>query len=113
MGNRTRADLLRDRFGVDIGVNTDPVVAAVGVAALKVLNNNPNRLAFTLVNLGTGKVYLKPDNTVSIASGIVLTAGGGSVNLEWSTDYDLVGMEWWAIADLAATPILTIEVVAR
>lgn len=113
MGSRTRADLLRDRFGTDIGVNIDPVTAAVALTATRILSNSPNRLAVTIVNLGTAPVYLKPANTVSTSSGIVLAAGGGSVNLDWSTDYDLVGMEWFALAAIAATPILTVEVVAR
>jgi hypothetical protein len=113
MASRTRADLLRDRFNVEVGCNLDPVVAAVGVTALRVLEQDPNRLAFTVINLGTGKVYLRPQSPATPTSGIVLGAGGGSVNLEWQTDYDLVGYEWFAIADLAATPILTLEVVAR
>jgi hypothetical protein len=104
---------MRDRFGVDVNVNLDPVTAVVGTSSVNVLKNNPNRLAVTIVNLGTGKVYLRPQAPATSTSGIILNAGGGSVNMTWETDYDAVGMEWSAIADIAATPILTIEVVAR
>jgi hypothetical protein len=113
MAGRTRADLLRDRFGVDVGVNLDPVVASVGTTATQILRKNPNRLAFTVINLSAAVVYIKPENTVSTASGIVLAAGGGSVNLVWDEDYDAVGMDWYAVASAGASAILTIEVVAR
>lgn len=104
---------MRDRFGVDVGVNLDPVTATVGTSSVNVLKNNPNRLALTVINLGTAKVYLRPQAPATALSGIVLAAGGGSVNLVWDEDFDLVGMEWSAIADVVATPILTLEVVAR
>jgi hypothetical protein len=113
MGNRTRADLMRDRFGVDTGVNLDPITASVGATATRILAGNPNRLAMTVINLSAGLVSIKPQNDVSATSGIVLAAGGGSVNLVWDEDYDLVGMEWFAIAAVGGSAILTIEVVAR
>jgi hypothetical protein len=113
MGARTRADLMHDRFGVDVAVNLDPITALIGTSSTNLLKNSPNRLAFTVINLGTGKVYLHPQSPASATSGIVLAAGGGSVTLVWDEDYDAVGMEWSAVADIVATPILTLEVVAR
>ena len=104
---------MRDKFGVDVGCNADPVTASIGTSATKLLSSNPNRLAFTVINLGTVKVYIRPMGAASATSGIVLAAGGGSANLNWEDDFDLVGMEWSAIADAATTPILTLEVVAR
>jgi hypothetical protein len=113
VGPRTRSDLIRDRFGLVVQVNRDPGTTVVGLTATQLLNQSPNRLALTIINNGTGRIWLFPGNNPSVTHGIVLAAGGGQVSLVWDDDWDVLGFEWWAIAEVAATPISIIEVVAR
>ena len=112
MGTRTRADLIRDRFGVNSQVNTAGLASVVGASATQLLSNNPNRLALTIVNTSAAALYLHPNNQVTSSLGIVLTAAGGALALNWEDDFDLVGSEWWAIAPVAGATVEVLEVVA-
>lgn len=110
---RTRGDLIRDRFGVSIGVNLDALVAAVAATPTQLLKNDPNRLSLTIVNTSAVIMYVWPNNMVAAAKGIALAAGGGTMNLVWDEDFDSVGLEWWAIAAGGGATFAMIEVVAR
>ncbi len=112
MARKTRRDLISDRFGVDVQCRPDPVTALIGVAPTLFLRNDPNRLAMLVVNLSGVAIYIKPAGDVSATSGIYLAPGGGAFSSEWQDDYDLVGMDWYAIALAAASPIFTESVEA-
>ena len=82
----------------------------MGTTATKVLNNNPDRLAWTLVNLDTvDEVFVAFDNEVSTSRGIKASAGGGSISLTVDEDGELVTREVVAIASPASASIFIVE----
>jgi hypothetical protein len=101
----------------EIGIPTEPRVnpdtGSVGVAVVRVLPNNPNRFGFIIINLGLSAVYVAPDRAVSATRGIRLAPSGGSFSANWREDFQLVGWDWYAIADAAAQDVFVMEVVAR
>ena len=95
---------LRDLIDKKFEVRTRPVedeggVPSLGTTAQEVLPNNPNRLAWILVNLSENTVYLALKSDVSSSSGIRLDANGGSAGMVWDEDFDVTG---WAIYGVAA-----------
>jgi len=104
-------DLLLRQFGVKTRPIVNPLVSEVAITATKILANNPNRLSFTIVNLGATAVYIALDRDVSAEKGIYLSASGGHVNVSYDTDFDMVAWEWFAISVDAANKIYIISVV--
>ena len=113
MGARTRADLIHDLYGVDCQTNLGGLTDTVGASATQLLRIGPNRLALTIVNNSATTVYVHPTNDVSSSLGVVLAAGGGNLELNWRDDFDVVGLEWWAVAAVAGAKVTIYEVVAR
>lgn len=103
------SDLLTRQFQVKTRPNVNPLVAAVGVAAIPVANNNPDRVGLTFINLSVNVIYVSPDPNVSAAIGIRLDANGGQLTLVWWEDFELVGHEWYAIAAGANSAFYTLE----
>jgi len=107
---KTLKELLQNRFGVKTTNNEQPEVAQVAATVTKVLSYNPNRYAFVFVNTGLNNVYLAPSRDVAVGVGILLTANGGSVSMSYDVDFELVGMEWFAIGDGGVSNCYTNEV---
>lgn len=105
------ADLLRDQFGVKTRPRVNPVVSQVETVATKLADNNPNRLALIVINLGTTAMYIGLDSEVSAEKGIYVGANGGSLALIWNEDFDMVAWEWFAVAITSANKVYVIEVV--
>ncbi len=105
----TLSDLLNGLYGINTVEKINPVVSAVGVTAVKVLNNNPNRVSFIFVNLSVNSIYLSPLNDVSSAKGIYVASNGGYVVMQWDRDFNLVSREWWAVATGAGSNIFIAE----
>lgn len=106
-------DLIERLYGVHSTFELDPMVASVGVAVVRVLSNDPRRVAFTIVNLSAVAIYVKPKGDVSATSGIRLAPNGGTLVIGFRDDLHLPGLEWYAIADAAASSIFTIATVLR
>jgi len=102
-----------DRFGVAVIPVTNPEISSVGLAAARVLRNNPDRLGFNFVNLSVNDMYIAPFNDVSATKGIKVGPNGGSVATIWIEDFESVGVEWFVLATGAASPLLMIEYVAE
>ena len=106
-------DLIFREFGVVTDIHVNRLANQVGTSVVKVLDNNPNRLAWTLINLGTGFLMVSNTPEVSATRGIYLASGGGGVNFLWKEEFSAVGWEFYAVAQNAATPIWLLEVVER
>lgn len=104
--------LIEREFGVKTTCNINPVVGAVGVIPILVLQNNPNRLAWTFLNLSAGWLSLGFDRDVSNTYGIYIASGGGGINFLWKEEFELVGWQLFAVAQNAASPIYVVEIVA-
>ena len=110
---RRLADLLEERLGTKATPFFNRLgVPSIGVTAVKVLSNDPNRFEWTFINLSVNAIYLLTDNTVSATKGILCSATGGGTSMIWEEDFELVSNEWWAVAAGAASSYLLFEVVS-
>jgi hypothetical protein len=105
-------EYVNKKFGVKTRIVINDIVNSVGTSVTKILANKPDRLAFLIVNLGTGALYILSDPTVSATKGILIEPNGGNYVALPDEDFDLVGYEWFAVAS-AATNILTLEIIAE
>lgn len=87
---------------------TDPVTNTVATTVTQILKNNPDRLAYTIVNLTAYDVHVAFDREVSTTRGILISASGGSLSLRAEEDGELVGYELWGISTTGASTIFTI-----
>ena len=100
--------LIVKRLGVDVIAQVGGLVTSIPVTAGQLLQNNPNRVGFLLVNLGATDAYVGPFPDVSVNKGIFVAASGGSLKVEYTEDYILPTYDWYGIAAIA-TNILIME----
>jgi len=105
----TLHEVLDDLYGIKSTEIENPITNIVGVTPVKILNNNPNRLSCLIVNLSGNALYLAPSPDVSAAKGIFVAPNGGTVQLLWQEDFELVSRNWYAIAAVAGSGIYVLE----
>lgn len=99
MDNNTTLDaLIKAKLGVDSHPNSNPVTSSVALTATRITQNNPNRIALFIQNIGGTQIFIGRGNNVSISYGILLDANGGAVDFNWEYDFTRVSAEWWAIS---------------
>lgn len=93
-----------------VGGNYVATVTQVTVTTTpsRVMQNDMERMAATIINTGTTDVRLLPDIGVSTVKGVVLAQGGGNMSLVANEDLTLVGYDWWAVVSAGST---TLEVI--
>jgi len=106
-------DLISKLYGAEVSREDPATNLSLGVADLIVLQNNPRRLSFVVVNLSANVVYLKPNAPATATSGIRLAASGGSLTVNFLTDLHLASLEWHGLASGAASTIYITSVVLR
>ena len=74
----------------------------------QILKNNPDRLTFTVVNLGATSMYVAWDRDVLATHGIYIAPNGGSFAMTADEDGELVGYELFGISITSANDIYTI-----
>lgn len=107
----TLQDLLQKEFGVKTIAKINPIISSIGTDIKRVLDNNPNRLAWTIINLSSNDLYLGFDNDVSSNKGVYVAANGGSASMLYRDDFDPTGWEIWGKASGAGSNIYVIEIV--
>lgn len=105
-------DVLEAMYGVKTAMQVNPVASEIGATPTELLKNNPNRLAWTLINLGTEAVYLAFTPDVAATKGIYVAAGGGTMGLLFSEDFELCTYPVWGIGAVGGDDIYLVEVVA-
>jgi len=103
------SDLLKQRFGIQTRNVENPLVAAVGVAAIPILLNEPDRVGFIVINLSANVLYISPLPTVAAAAGIRIDANGGWRSFAWDEDFELCSHDWYGIATGAGSAIFITE----
>ena len=103
------AALLRERLGAETFVRTNALLSQVGTTAARMLAQDPQRVGFIVVNLSANLVYVGPFGNPSATRGILVGPNGGNVIARWQEDLSVVGYEWWAVADAAASDVLVME----
>jgi len=86
-------------------------VTNVGTSVKKLLGNNPNRLAWIIINLSVNTLYVALTNDPSSSKGILIGANGGTATMLWNEDFEATGYEIWGIGSASNTYIYIIEVV--
>jgi hypothetical protein len=105
----TLSELLESLYGVKTTNRANPNIATVSTTAQKILNNNPNRVSFLVVNLSVNGLYIAPAQDVASTKGIYLAPNGGFATFMWDRDFELVGQEWWAIGTAVGTTLYCLE----
>ena len=107
------ADYVFKKFGVGTRAIQDPVAVLCPFAASAVLlQNNPDRLGFIIVNLGATAMYVAWDSTVSATHGIYVAANGGSFAMVADEDGELVGWELFGRAVTSDNDIFIVTIEA-
>lgn len=105
----SQQDLIAKLYGIRTTPTINPETATVGTTVVKVLNTNPRRFSFTIINLSNNIVYVGPVNTVSSTAGILLAPNGGQLSLNYAEDLELAANEWFAVASAAGSTVYVIE----
>lgn len=108
----TLQDLLERQWGIKTDIRINPLVTQVETTKTQLLIPNPNRLAWTLINLGANQLHAAFTPDVSNENGVYVSATGGVFGLIWNEDFTLVGFPVWAIATTAAAKVYLVEVIA-
>jgi hypothetical protein len=97
------------KFGRKTRAVINPVTASCGITATELLKNNPDRLAWTLINLGATGLYIAWDAGVSATHGIYVGPNGGAVSLIADDDGETTGYQVYGIALVGADAIFVLE----
>lgn len=106
---KTTQDLINERIESTVVPFRNRLISVSNIAVQQLMVQNPNRAAFTLINLGSTDVYILDQTTVSATLGIPVIASGGDAGLVWFEDYQLVTHEWFIMGTADSVPILLIE----
>ena len=96
-------DLLNESLGVNASPKEDALISTVGTSSAQLLRNNPNRVAFIMVNLSGGDIFLRPQSDATTSEGVQITPQGGSVVVRWQDDFLLPAEAWYAIGSVASS----------
>lgn len=86
-------------------------VTSVTITRINLLPNNPNRVYWRLINEGAHDVRISTDPGVSVNSGWLLVANGGTIDVTFEEDGETVGYTLYAIANVAAVNVRSLEVI--
>ncbi len=82
----------------------------VTTAPTRIVQNNFERMTFTVTNMGNVDIRFAPNNLVSANNGVVLGSAGGGVSLIANEDLAMVGWDWWGICATGSTIVTVFEV---
>ena len=100
--------LIEARLGINVVFKLTGTVS-VGTSDVQLVENNPGRTNLTIVNLSSNSLYLSPQNAATTSSGILLTASGGSLAMNYNDDLILPTLEWHALASGSSSNVFIIE----
>lgn len=89
-------------YGVRVETTERNVVLNV-TTTVRVLQNNPNRMAWRIFNMSAGTAYVGFGGQVTVLNGIQLNPTGGSAGTIVRDDLELTTREMWGIATAAVT----------
>ncbi|GAJ06396.1 unnamed protein product, partial [marine sediment metagenome] len=78
------AQIIEAQFGFKLQAEFNPKPVTLVAATIKnLLLDNPDRVRWTIVNLGTEVVYLSHEAAPSSSNGYYLDKNGGSISMSW------------------------------
>lgn len=81
----------------------------VGVALQNILPFNPERVMFTIMNLGATIISVSPDQLTTALHGLRLGPNGGVVSFNVRDDGVIPTLNWTAVSDVAGGALYVIE----
>lgn len=105
---RSVYDLVAQELGYPVTeVETD---TTVGLTVAELMGQNPRRLAFVIVNLSTGNLFVRPRGQASSTAGIRI-ASAGTLSVWYKEDYTLPAQRWSIVGDAAGLAYTLIELI--
>lgn len=80
-------------------------VVSVATTITQILQNDPDRVAITMINQGVEDVTVRPSNQVASLKGILLLANGGGVTLNIRDDGVLCSRDWWGVSSAGSSDV--------
>ena len=108
---KSLAMLIDEEFGAETEPRINPLRSSIGTTALQLFAQNPNRVAFHLVNLSSNTMYVGPFADVSASKGYRVGPGGGTLISRYQIDWHLTGNEWYVVATASSSSLLSVEIV--
>lgn len=109
----TLRGVIEKHFGVKTSIRVNPITPTVATTATQLLRPNPNRLAWTLINLSAAAIYVGFTQDVGTSKGVYVSATGGVFGLLFSEDFVLCAYPIWAIVEADTATVYLVEVLAR
>lgn len=103
-------DLIEREMGERVNPRSPTTPTTVGATAVQLMPQNPQRVAFILINLSTATIHVIPEGTASSTNGIRLGPNGGQISVQYKEDFTLPALEWSIVADAAGAAFLLIEI---
>ena len=107
--NYNTADLINAVYGIRTTTLQNQLTNSVGTTPTKILKRNPCRTSILITNLGTTDIIVNNTPEVSLTRGIPVEAGGGSMVLQFDSDFHMVTDEYYAISSVLNSSILVFE----
>lgn len=103
---------LREFLDKQYGIRTDIIETnfTVGTSPVRIVNNNPNRISFTVSCLSGDTIFTSGNPSVSNSTGAYIGVGG-SQTVGWMEDADTAGYELFAVSNSPGTKVYVREVV--
>ena len=98
--------LQRELFGSFV---TRERVLSVAITAAVLLNNNPERIGYLLVNTGVSSLTLRGNRVITVGQGIVMANAGDTLSVTYVEDGTFPTNELNAIAAVGGGEIFAIE----
>lgn len=94
------------------GIRTDTVKSTftVGTTPVQIVQNNPNRISYTVVNASTNAIFTDENPSVSVNNGAIV-GGGSSQAFDWRVDGQTAGYGLYAVSASAGCQVYVREVV--
>lgn len=104
----TAAEISQLRFGGPTRVQSTTVTATTTWTQL--LNSNPKRVFWTIINRGVVNVAVDIDLSAAFANGILLGAAGGFASMDVAEDGESVGWSVFGASETATAVLRVLEV---
>lgn len=101
-----------ERLGFPTRPIINPITNTVNTTATQILNNNPDRIFWMIINQSANKGYIGWDTEVSSTKGIPIAPSGGYVSCTIEEDGELTIHEVYAVNENASGTYYIIEIEA-
>jgi hypothetical protein len=99
------------RFGRPVALRKRAVNVPTA-SVTTILNNNPRRLAWLIQNIGNNDLSVDFRETVDPATALLITRSGSTLSSDVQEDGESVAWALYGVANVAATTVVVIEIIA-